>query len=68
MDRRPGFVSRMGLAATVARPTPAYRRSGTVHDVVNGGTMMWGMSIIWILIIVAVALGIAALVKFLFFR
>lgn len=32
-----------------------------------GGTMMWGIGLVWLLVIVLVVLGIAALVKYLFF-
>lgn len=35
--------------------------SGMMH-----GPMMWGMAIFWILVLVALALGIAALLKYLF--
>ena len=38
-----------------------------IHDMMSGG-MMWGMGIIWLLLIVLVILGIAALVKYVFFR
>jgi len=38
-----------------------------MHDMMSGG-MMWGMGIIWLLLIVLVILGIAALVKYVFFR
>lgn len=33
-----------------------------------GGGMMWGMGLVWLLILVLVVLGIAALVKYLFFN
>ena len=36
-------------------------------DGMMGGWMMWGMSLGWLLILVLVVLGIAALVKYLFF-
>ena len=38
-----------------------------MHDMMSGG-MMWGMGITWLLLIVLVILGIAALVKYVFFR
>lgn len=38
------------------------------HGMVGGGTMMWGMGAIGLLVAVALALLIAALVKYLFFR
>lgn len=31
-----------------------------------GGMMMWGMGLLWLLVIVLLILGIAALVKYLF--
>ena len=37
-----------------------------MHDMMNGGTM-WGMGIYWLLLVVLVLLGIAALAKYLFF-
>ncbi len=36
-------------------------------DGMTGGGMMWGMGILWLLILVVLALGAAALVKYLFF-
>ena len=36
-------------------------------DAMRGGGMMWGMGILWLLILVVLALGAAALVKYLFF-
>lgn len=39
-----------------------------MHDMMNGGAMMWGMGIFWLIVAVALVLGIAALVKYLFFR
>ena len=38
-----------------------------MHDMMSGG-MMWGLGIIWLLLIVLVILGIAALIKYVFFR
>lgn len=32
------------------------------------GGMMWGMSLFWLILIVVLALAIAALVKYLFFK
>ena len=37
-----------------------------MYDMMNGG-MMWGMSLIWLLLTILVLLGIGALVKYLFF-
>ena len=35
----------------------------------NGmGGMMWGMGLVWLIVIVVLVLAIAALVKYLFFR
>ena len=35
----------------------------------NGmGGMMWGMGLVWLIVIVMLVLAIAALVKYLFFR
>lgn len=35
----------------------------------NGmGGMMWGMSLVWLIVIVVLVLAVAALVKYLFFR
>jgi len=32
-----------------------------------GSAMMWGMGVVWLLIVILLVLGIAALVKYLFF-
>ena len=35
----------------------------------NGmGGMMWGMSLVWLIVIVVLVLAVAALVKYLFFK
>ena len=35
----------------------------------NGmGGMMWGMGLVWLIVMVVLALAVAALVKYLFFR
>ena len=34
-------------------------------DGMLGGSMMWGAGLIWLLVVVALALGIAALIKYL---
>jgi hypothetical protein len=39
-----------------------------MHDIMMGDGMMWGMALIWLLVVVLLILGIAALVKYLFFR
>ncbi len=37
-------------------------------DDMMGGAMGWGMGLVWLLLIVLLALGIAALVKYLYSR
>jgi len=38
------------------------------NEMMDGmGGMMWGMGLLWLLVLVLVGLGIAALVKYLFF-
>jgi len=39
-----------------------------MNDMMMGGGMTWPMGLIWLVVIVVLALGIAALVKFLFFN
>jgi hypothetical protein len=36
-------------------------------DQMMGGGMMWGMGLLWLLVVVVLVLAIAALVKYLFF-
>lgn len=38
-----------------------------MDGMMGGGAMMWGMGLLWLLVIVVVVLGLAALVKYLFF-
>lgn len=38
-----------------------------MHDMVNGGGMMWGMGLFGLLVLVILLLAAAALVKYLFF-
>ena len=40
-----------------------------MHGMMGGGipAMMWGMGLVWLLVVVVLVLGIAALVKYLFF-
>lgn len=38
-----------------------------MDGMMNGGSMMWGMSLFWLLIIALLVLGVAALIKYLFF-
>jgi len=41
---------------------------GSMMDCMTGmGGMMWGMGLLWLLVLVLLALGVAALVKYLFF-
>lgn len=35
-----------------------------MHDMMGGG-MMWGMGLIWVLVVIVLVLAIAALVKYL---
>lgn len=35
------------------------------QDGMFGGSMMWGAGLIWLLVLVALALGVAALIKYL---
>jgi hypothetical protein len=42
--------------------------AGMMHDMMDGGAMMWGMGLLWLALIAVVILAIAALVKYLFFR
>jgi len=37
-----------------------------MHDIMGGGAMMWGMGLLWLLLLVLLVLGIAALIKYLF--
>lgn len=39
-----------------------------MRDMMDGGGMMWGMGIGWLIATIVVALLIAALVKYVFFR
>jgi hypothetical protein len=36
-----------------------------MHEMMNGGMMMWGMGFIWLLLVLLMLLGIAALWKYL---
>lgn len=38
-----------------------------MDGMMGGGAMMWGMGLVWLLVIVLLVLGVAALVKYLFF-
>lgn len=37
-----------------------------MHDIMGGGAIMWGMGLLWLLLLVLLVLGIAALIKYLF--
>ncbi|WP_256476222.1 hypothetical protein [Siccirubricoccus soli] len=39
-----------------------------MHDGGMTGGMMWGMGLVWLLVIILLVLGIAALLKYLFWR
>jgi hypothetical protein len=39
---------------------------GWSHGAAEGGGMMWGMGLIWLLVVVLLVLAIAALAKYLF--
>jgi hypothetical protein len=41
-----------------------------MHRMMDSGmdTMMWGMGLLWLLVIIVLVLGAAALLKYLFFR
>jgi hypothetical protein len=39
-----------------------------MHDMMMNSGMMWGMGLIGLLVILVLALGIVALVKYVFFR
>ena len=38
-----------------------------IYDMMMNSGMMWGMGVVWLLVIIVLVLGIAALVKYLFF-
>lgn len=38
-----------------------------MNDMTMGSGMLWGMGLVWILVVLLLILGIAALVKYLFF-
>jgi hypothetical protein len=39
-----------------------------MHEMMMNGAMMWGMGLIALLVILVLALGVVALVKYVFFR
>lgn len=38
-----------------------------MHELMGGGWMMLGMGVVWLLVVVLLVLGVAALAKYLFF-
>ena len=44
------------------------KRGGHTQLMNNMGGMMWGMGLVWLIIIVVLVLAAAALVKYLFFK
>jgi hypothetical protein len=38
-----------------------------MQDMMGGG-MMWGMGVVWLLIVLGLVLAVAALVKYIFFK
>lgn len=45
------------------------RDCAQMQNMIDGGipAMMWGMGLVWVLVVIVLVLGIAALVKYLFF-
>jgi hypothetical protein len=39
-----------------------------MQDMMGMGGMMWGMSLVWLLVVLVLVLVAAALIKYLFFR
>lgn len=39
-----------------------------MNGMMDGGLMMWGVGLIWLLVVLLLVLGVAALVKYLFFN
>ena len=60
---------RLAHALVVAAASGAGRfNQGTgtmMHDM---GSMMWGMGLVWLIVIIVLVLAVAALVKYVFFR
>jgi len=42
--------------------------NGMMDRMMHGGSMMWGMGLLWLVVLAAVVLGVAALAKYLFFN
>ena len=38
-----------------------------MNEIMNSGTVMWGMGLFWLLVVLLMLMGIAALCKYLFF-
>jgi hypothetical protein len=39
-----------------------------MHDMMMSDGMMWAMGLVWLLVILALVLGVVALAKYVFFR
>jgi hypothetical protein len=39
-----------------------------MQDMMMNSGMMWGMALVWLLVVILLVLGIAALVKYVFFK
>ncbi len=39
-----------------------------MHDIMMSDGMMWGMALLWLLVVILLILGIVALAKYVFFR
>jgi hypothetical protein len=39
-----------------------------MRDMMMDGGMMWGMALLWLLVVILLVLGIAALAKYVFFK
>ena len=63
-----GVVVGFGIGI-VAAPQERHARSDPtmMHDMMGSGGMMWGMGLLYVLVLVLVVLAIAALAKYLFF-
>ena len=48
--------------------SPKGKAEGMMHDGGMMGGMMWGMGLVWLLVIILLVLGVAALLKYLFSR
>jgi hypothetical protein len=62
------FSLRAFLMPLTARLAPSFRSPHMMHDMMMNSGMMWGMGLIGRFVILVLMLGIAALVKYVFFR